>query len=414
MEMITGAISIKKIFLCREAWLTFWINNALKIRWAILWNVAKMLMYRSDWGHKIYRCPQCNTEKKAPHTCKSRFCSSCGKAHADKWSETALTHILDVRYKHLFFTIPEEIRVWFSYNRKTMTKILFTAAKNALLKYAEKRGFKPGIIMVSHTFGGAIGWNPHVHVIITAGGLSLDHNRWLNEDIIPHRVVKPLYRYNFLTLMSKEFKNGKLKVPPEHSHIKTAQTFESYLTQFHQKAWFVGLGKTLRETDPKVKYIARYTRRPVIAESRIKSFDGETVTFEYHDKATDEKMTKTYPTQVFIKELVQHIPDPHEKIIRNCGIFANRTKAKMLEKARIALKQPRQVNSSKLTWREMIKKTFGIDPLRCPKCGSKMLYADNIIVRSADTKNALQKKHKSILEFFYHKKFAVNTNPAFT
>ena len=414
MEMITGNISIKEIFLSREAWLTFWINNALKMRWGILWNVSKMLICRTGWGHKTYRCPDCGTVKNVPHTCKSRFCSSCGKAHADRWSDDVLSHMLDVHYKHLFFTIPQEIRSWFLYNRKIMTDVLFTAVRIALLQYAEKRGFKPGIIMVSHTFGGAIGWNPHVHIIITAGGLSLDKKNWITENVIPHKVIKPMYRYNFLTLMSEKFKEGKLIVPKKYAHIKTPKTLESWLTQFHKKNWFVGLGKTLREADPKIKYIARYTRRPVIAESRIKNFDGKTVTFEYHDKALNEKMIKTYPVQLFIRELVQHIPDPNIRIIRNCGIFANRVKTELIEKARIALKQPKPKKQYRLSWREMIIKTFGIDPLACPKCGSEMLLTDWTIVKSSDVRIDVQTKHASILNYFYHNKSAGNSHAAFT
>ena len=409
--MITGNISIKEIFLSQEAWIAFWINNALKLRWAILWNVTKMLRCRNGWGHQIYRCPECNSEKKVPHTCKSRFCSSCGKAHADRWSETALTHILDVEYKHLYFTIPQEIRIWFLYNRKVMTDVLFTAVKTALLKYAEKRGFKPGIIMVLHTFGAAIGWNTHVHIIITAGGLSLDKKTWIKENVIPHKVIKPMYRYNFLTLMSEKFKEGKLIVPKKYAHIKTPETLESWFTQFHKKNWFVGLGKTLREADPKIKYVARYTRRPVIAESRIKNFDGKTVTFEYHDKALNEKMIKTYPVQLFIKELVQHIPDPNIRIIRNCGIFANRVKTELIKKARIALKQPKPKKHSRLPWREMIIKTFGIDPLACPKCGSEMLLTDWTIVKSSDVRIDVQTKHASILNYFYQIRLGLFPDP---
>ena len=295
-----------------------------------------------------------------------------------------------------------------------MTDVLFTAVKTALLKYAEKRGFKPGIIMVLHTFGAAIGWNTHVHIIITAGGLSLDKKTWIKENVIPHKVIKPMYRYNFLTLMSEKFKEGKLIVPKKYAHIKTPETLESWFTQFHKKNWFVGLGKTLREADPKIKYVARYTRRPVIAESRIKNFDGKTVTFEYHDKALNEKMIKTYPVQLFIKELVQHIPDPNIRIIRNCGIFANRVKTELIKKARIALKQPKPKKHSRLSWREMIIKTFGIDPLACPKCGSEMLLTDWTIVKSSDVRIDVQTKHASILNYFYQNKSVWNSHAAFT
>ena len=149
----------------------------------------------------------------------------------------------------------------------------------------------------------------------------------------------------------------------------------------------------------------------MIAESRIKHFDGKNVTFEYHDKALNEKMIKTYPLQIFIRELVQHIPDPNMRIVRNCGIFANRVKTELIEKARIALKLPRPKKRFKISWREMIIKTFGIDPLACPKCGREMIPAGYTIVKFADIKTSLQKEHKSILEYFYQAK---NSHPPFT
>lgn len=406
MEVITGQISIKKIFLCSEAWISFWIKYALKLRWAIIYNVAKMLSCRLGLGYSEYTCPDCGESKKVYHTCKSRFCNSCGKAYADKWSEESLNSMLDVSYKHLFFTIPEELRIWFLYNPKLMPEILFTAIRTSLLKYGKERDFIPGMIMALHTFGSALKHNPHVHIIITAGGLSLDNTKWIPQLVIPHQVIKPMYQYNFLKQMSAKFKKGELKIPIKYNHIKTAETFESYLTQFHRKKWYVGLGESLKDPSSKVSYIARYTRRPVVAESKLKNFDGKTVTIVYIDKTTKQKAEKTFTVEEFIKSLVTHIPEQNFKIIRNAGIFSNRTKGEKLPAARIALGQPKPTMHDKLTYRKMYYQAFGIDPLLCPKCKKEMLLRDYHIFRLQDLKDYITGRHASILEYFYNIEFA--------
>ena len=407
MEVISGPVSIKKIFLCQEAWIHFWIKYALRLRWAILYNVVKMLSCRSGLGYSRYICPGCGETKKIYHTCKSRFCSSCGKAYADKWSEESLNALLDVSYKHLFFTIPEELRIWFSYNKKLMPQILFTAVRTALLKYCKDRNFVPGMIMALHSFGSALKHNPHIHVIITAGGLSLDNTKWIPQYVIPHSVIKPMYQYNFLKLMSKNFRDGKLNVPKEHRHIKTPETFESYLTQFHRKKWYVGLGESLKEAASKVKYIARYTRRPVVAESKLKNFDEKTVTVVYVDKTTNRKTEETFTVEEFIKGLVTHIPEQNFKIIRNSGIFSNRTKGEKLPLARQALNMPKPTfRENKTTYRKMYYQAYGIDPLQCPKCKKEMLLYDHNIVPLQDLKSDINEKHASILSHFYKAELA--------
>lgn len=292
MEMIGGAVSIRRIFLCRRAWLVFWAANILLLRWAIVWNVARMLLCRTGWGHKEYRCPRCKTTRRVPHTCKSRFCSSCGKAAVDRWVETTLSSILDVPYQHLVFTIPQELRDWIRKNRNPALNALFRAVKDTLLLWTRQRGYRPGLILVLHTFGADLKWNSHIHVIITCGGLSRDETRWIENRFLPWQCLKPMVRYAFLEELKKLFKAGELKPPPAHKGIRSYESFNSYLTQFYKKEWYVHLGKSLESADFTVRYVGRYGKRPVIAESRITAFDGVSVTFEYRDRATKNKRQK--------------------------------------------------------------------------------------------------------------------------
>jgi len=401
MEMLRGNTSIKKIFQNNDTWVNYHINHAPDLNWGTRWNIDKMLRCKTGCGKSTYGCINCNIYRDIPYTCKSRFCSSCGKAHADNWSNEILSDILEVEYKHLFFTVPLEFRSWFKINAKTMSEILFTAVRTSLLEYSSKRGFTPGIIMVLHTFGAAINWNPHVHIIITSGGLSEDESKWMHERVIPHLVIKPMYKYRFLTLMAEKFNAGELTSPAEYSAIKTSTTMNSWLTQFHRKKWFVGLGKSLKESDTPINYVARYTRRPVIAEYRILSADNNNVTFEYHDKALNKKQTLTYDTMKFIEELIQHIPNRNMRIIRNCGIFANRVRTKKLTISRLVLNQKLPPKKLKLRWRESIIATFGIDPLCCPKCGKPMMLMDKLFINTSKIKQQLYNHHMSVLDYFY-------------
>ncbi len=394
MEFIGGSFNLKDIFTKNSSWDKFWLKNAPHMRWDIIWNVQKTIMCRDKWGYDLYTCAHCpDSYRKVPHTCKSRFCSSCGKIAADRWAEKSLNELLDVEYKHLFFTMPKELRSWFAFNRKEALNCLFTAVKDAILKFAHFRGFKPGIIQISHTFGARLNWNPHIHILLTAGGLCLKEESW-KTGFYNCIVIKKFYRYNLLKSLAKLFKENKLTVPEQHKHIKTPYTFQSYLTQFHHKEWYVKFGRSLNEkkSNRALTYIARYTKRPVIAESKITNATDTHVTFEFDDRATGEKKTLALPIEVFFKRLIRHIPDFHFRVIRHVGIFANRVRTKALEKARSFLGQKiKQIK--KVTWREKYKLTYGKDPLHCKICGLEMQLTEIKDVKTNVIKADLLEQH---------------------
>lgn len=396
MEIIRSNISIRQIFLSRQAWLHFWAKYVFLLRWAIIWNVARMLLCRHGLGHQVFSCPTCHTLKFIPHTCKSRFCSSCGKAAGDRWVEKSLSDMLDVPYKHLFFTLPEEFRIWFKYNRKIMLDSLFLVVKDTLLDYAKQRGYKPGQIIVLHTFGADLKWNPHVHVISTAGGLSIDGSRWIENTYFPWNIIRPMYQYAFLKQFKKLFKEEQLKIPKPYKHIRDYAAFNSWLSQFYNKDWFVQLGKSLEEKRATVRYVGRYTKRPVIAEYRIKHFDGRSVTFSYKDRATGMDSTLSLPVEDFIKALVQHIPDMHYRTVRHSGIFATRVRTKALQSARKLLNQAPKPKPAPLYYRELYQKTFNADPIACPKCGSIMILTYVLFVYTCDIRARVNAKHEKL------------------
>lgn len=131
------------------------------------------------------------------------------------------------------------------------------------------------------------------------------------------------------------------------------------------------------------KYIGRYTKRPVLAETRIKAYDGQSVTFEYEDKAAKEYKVTTLPVEEFMIRLVRHIPDKHFRQIRYYGLYSNRTRSVDLPKAKLILKQTAGKKLTPLNWRIRRQDYTGFDPLICHRCGVELVLV-KIVYRSRD------------------------------
>jgi len=257
-------------------------------------------------------------------------------------------------------------------HRKEGLDVLFVAAKQTLLEVwrREKKGM-PGIISVMHTFGGDLKWNPHVHCIVTCGGL--DGERWRNMTFVPYRRLRSAWKYNVV--------NG-LRQWGKEQHKGTAYTrFNRWLAMLYKKEWYVNVGKRLDSLEFTVRYIGRYAKRPVIAETRLKSFDGETVELSHKDKVLQREVTLRMPVTEFIGKLVRHIPEKQHRMIRYAGLFASRVKAGKLGLVRAALENgalPVYAARPVRSWRERILEWTGTDPYRC-SCGKIMRIAELVI-----------------------------------
>lgn len=236
IETISGNYTIKQIFQDNDNWARFKLKYGNKLRPVIIEEVEKMLRCRDPLlsGYHLYRCPKCNrVERIVPHSCKSRFCSSCGKVAVDNWIDKALGDFLDVPYHHLVFTIPQELRNIFLYNRQLLN-LLFRAASRTVLEWCQKTGgYLPGLVGVLHTFGSTLEFNPHLHLLITEGGLNSAKNSWINNEYIPWSMLKARWRYWVITLLRPELKKmiAKRQVGPEYQRLGNSCSFFLFLGQ---------------------------------------------------------------------------------------------------------------------------------------------------------------------------------------
>ena len=241
---------------------------------------------------------------------------------------------------------------------------------------AQQRGFIPGIFLAIHTFGRDLKRNFHIHLSTTIGGLSPSHDKWIDSCYFYHDTLKKMWRYEVISLLRKEFKQGTLKLPPHlKKHIKSYYDFCSWTGKLYAKTWVVHLNEQSNNMKANVQYLGKYIKRPPIGETRIKKYDGTHVTFEYVDHYTGTTSVMTLPVLDFIARLIRHIPDKNFRNIRYYGFLANRVRGKLLPLVHKLLNNDSFSNTNPkvhISWRDMIQNSFHYDPLKCPFCNITM------------------------------------------
>jgi len=359
-------------------WWAFTQQHKRWIRPVVFETVKRIVSCRTPaLGFHLYGCPCCGYLRIVPHSCKSRFCPTCGKHATDRWANRVLNNLLNVHYHHIILSVPWELRPVILLNRVLCFNILFKAATKSIQDWAKSQcGMRMGIILVLHTFGSDLRFHPHIHLIVTGGGLSLDGKRWIETDpkfLMPHKGLKLRWRYNVVALFREHHKKGDFRFSSASKFLKKYPCFNSLLNKIYQYTWYAYIGASLLDPTASVRYVGRYTKRAVLAEYRITFFDGKYLRFRFKDYAQGGKTKyKALPVFAFIGRLIRHIPDKRFPMMRHAGLFANRYKAKYLALARKALGQdessPSEEELSDPTWRERQREYTAQDPLMCPYC----------------------------------------------
>jgi hypothetical protein len=247
-----------------------------------------------------------------------------------------------------------------------------------------------GIIVVLHTFGADLKWHPHVHLLVTEGGLSLDGTRWVEPYnlgwLMQHDALKKMWRYHVIRAFRAAHRGGELRFPARFGFWQQYPLFNQMLSKLYELTWYAHIGACLLDPSASLRYIGRYTKRAVLAEYRITYYDGKKVRFAYRDYAEGGKTSfKTLPVLAFIGRLVRHIPDKGFKMVRYSGLFATRWRSQYLAQARCALGQnsmsetaPAPATETPLSQRSWHERQHaqGVDPLRCTHCGQRLLLRE--------------------------------------
>jgi len=340
--------SVKQIF--QDHFFDF--VKSRKIREVEKQEVEKMLSCKGfSRGCFLYQCLKCMIHVLVPFGCNSRICSNCGKRYSDEWAGRLINKIIPgISHRHLVFSVPD-ILWWHIRQNRSLQKVLSDCAAETIKEVFCKTLRKDvvvGIIAVVHPFGRDMEFKPHVHVIATNGGFTLDD-----------KFVKLGYYvdYNFLhktwqAIVLRELKKHLCQKIIEHSFRRYPNGFAAYL-----KPDIIWSGKYL------VRYLGRYLRHPAIANSRICGYDGETVRFWFEDHKTKEKVFRELSVFDFMFAVIQHIPEKNFKLIRYYGLYSRRCVKRV---GKIVCK-----SSSK---REKLEVLDEKSIFHCPKCSEVMKF----------------------------------------
>lgn len=323
-------------------------------------------------GKHVYKCDNasCGHIHYQYHSCGNRHCLFCGSSKRDDWVEKLTADLLPTSYYHVVFTIPHELNSLMMGNRKALFTLLFDSAKDTLLTFGKDKkylGGVPGITTVLHTWGQELGVHPHVHSIVSAGGIN-EAGKWIDpkrkEEIFlfPVQAMKIVYRAIFLKRLRKMIKLNKLKTD--------LINIPEIIKQVSDKTWNVYAKAPFNDVSAVVEYLGRYTHKVALSHHRIKTITDTHVTFNYKDYQDNHKQKLlTITKEEFLRRIEQHILPKRYVKIRHYGYLQNHGKKKRIE----ALKEQLQIKSKPIIKTPIelkMMERYQIDILKCKKCST--------------------------------------------
>jgi hypothetical protein len=329
-------------------------------------------------GYHVYRCSdeQCGHIKYQYHSCRDRHCPACGAIKKQEWIEARTQELFPVKYYHVVFTLPHELNSLVMGHRKDLYKLLFDAPAQTLLSFARDEkylGATPGIISVLHTWGQQLSFHPHVHCIVSGGGIT-DDNAWRNATknewrfLFPVKAMSIVYRAKFLQALKQMIDNGKVILPGN-------KDAKQLLNLLYHKDWIVYAKAPFGGPHAVIEYLGRYTHKVAISNHRICNInEDDTVTFEYKDYADDNKQKQmTLSAIEFIRRFEQHILPERFTKIRTYGYLANRNRRQRINEVLKKMKLPLHKGLIKIPLSLRMMEQYGIDLAECPCCKNKTM-----------------------------------------
>ena len=295
-------------------------------------------------GGHVLRGADCATTQHAYNSCRNRHCPQCQGAAAQRWLEARQADLLPVAYYHVVFTVPAPLSDLAFTNKAVIYDVLFKAAAEALTTIAaapKHLGARIGLTAVLHTWGSAMTHHPHVHCIVPGGGVALDGARWVacrTGFCLPVRVLSWLFRRRLLEQLAAAHHAGQLQFFGEHRALIESKAFAACLNPLCKINGVLYTKRPFAGPDAVLAYLARYTHRVAIGNSRLIANDDHGVTFKWKDyRAPARERHKTMPlaTAEFIRRFLLHIHPRGFHRIRHYGLLANQQRVKALTQARM-------------------------------------------------------------------------------
>lgn len=331
-------------------------------------------------GGHLAVCDHCGHATPVYNSCRDRHCPTCQGLDQRRWLEARRERILPTRYFHVVFTLPDALRAIVRHHRTALFAMLFEAASQTLLALSRdprRLGGLPAITMVLHTWTRELLFHPHLHAVVSAGGLSPDGARWVptrgkGTYLFPAKVLARLFRAKLRALLIEALASGAVTLPP----TSAPDVLDQLRTALYRTDWVVYAKAPFGGAEHVYAYLGRYTHRVGISNARLRTMDERGVTF-----ATKGGRECTLPGVEFLRRFVDHVLPKGFTRIRHYGLLAPCHATTTLERARALLTPMTTVGAGAVgasslsaepmppTWVERLMALTGIDADRCVRCG---------------------------------------------
>jgi hypothetical protein len=368
--------------LIRTAGSAFIEHNRLWIRWPHIKVLLAIARCRTAaLGGHIDKCIRCGHRATISYnSCRNRHCPKCQTGARERWIEARRHELLPSPYVHVVFTLPPQLASLALQNKKVIYDLLLRASAETLLEVARNPkhlGAEIGFFSVLHTWNQKLQLHPHVHCVVPAGGLSLDHAHWIRSHprfFLPIHVLRRVFRGKFVAGLKSAFERGQLHFSGALALLAQPKIFASWLRPLFRKDWIVYSKPPFGGPEYVFQYLGRYTHRVAISNHRLVSLAGDQVTFRWRDSAHhNEQKLMTVSLDEFLRRFLLHLLPKGFVRIRHFGFLANRRRSTLLPLCLQALDTvPPQTEPEAPTTQEP-------SPLwRCPKCGGPMAVIERL------------------------------------
>ena len=367
--------------LIRTAGTAFIERNRQWIRWPHIKVLLAIARCRTAaLGGHIDECSRCGQRATISYnSCRNRHCPKCQTGARERWLAARRRELLPSRYVHVVFTLPPQLASVALQNKKVIYDLLLRASAETLLEVARDPrhlGAEIGFFSVLHTWNQKLGLHPHVHCVVAAGGLSLDHTRWIRSRahfFLPIHVLRRVFRGKFVAGLRSAFQHGQLYFSGNRSLLAQPEIFAAWLRLLFRKDWVVYSKPPFGGPEYVLQYLGRYTHRVAISNHRLVSSADQKVTFRWRDSVhNNEQKLMTLSLDEFLSRFLLHLLPKGFVRIRNFGFLANRRRSTLLPLCRQLLGMVPQPQIE-----PAVSAAKQASPLwLCPKCGAPMIVVE--------------------------------------
>lgn len=323
-------------------------------------------------GGHVQSCPEGHVERVWYNSCKHRNCPQCNQIQIERWLEFQKSRLLSCAHHHIIFTLPHDLNDLWRYNRPELMQGLFQSVRDTLMTLTgdpRYLGGTPGFMCALHTWGRSLSLHPHIHCLITDGGLDAT-GQWQRPKkscFLPARVVMQLFRGKYLAHVRQLLARGELQLPPDQS----TQRVVNLLNKLGRKKWNVHIRERYEHGEGVVKYLARYVRGGPLKNKQLQDAGESRLRFRYYAHDQGERRDLTLSHDAFLRRYLEHVPDKGKQVIRSYGLYAHR-KTDTLNTARGALGQAPIKPPKPLQWQTYLVRLGRQAEVCCSVCGQTL------------------------------------------